>query len=419
MKIKKELKILITVLATGFILRLIWIFFFSPQELVSDSLHYHRLAESVLSGKGYFFRNFYAFRPPGYSFFLAGVYSIFGVSTLAVKIVQAILGIATAFIIYLLTKKLSNSRTALIAMSFFAFYPQFIRYPGGIISETLFLFLFILCVYFFYKYIDTSSHKEGIVAGILLGLSALTREAALYFVVFIIIWMFLYRGKGNARNILKKSLLIFTCVILTIIPWTIRNYLVYPKFVLISTNSGTNFYHGNNPLATGGFDDHLMLPPGLKFPGHMTDDLPPREYHYLENEANEVAFKEGAQFILDNPVNTFRLAFRKMFILLRPPYYQIHFRDLFSLQQAMMLFWFVSYVFVLIAGTNGIFYAFRENWRKWILLFFWIILICAMHIAAFAMTRYRLPIIPFLIIFAAVAMNRWLAVRKSNKYQIK
>lgn len=413
MIIKKELNILIAILTIGFILRLIWIFFFSPQELVSDSLHYHRLAESVLSGKGYFFRNFYAFRPPGYSFFLAGVYSIFGVSTLAVKIVQAVLGIATAFIIYLLTKKLSNSRTALLAASFFTFYPQFIRYPGEILCETLFLFLFILCVYFIYKYIDVSTHRQGIIAGVLLGLSALTREAALYFFVFTVIWMFLYKGKGNAKNIFKKSFLVFIFMALTIAPWTIRNYLVYPKFVLISTNSGTNFYIGNNPEATGMY--LWRLPQGLKFPGHMKADLPPREYHRLENEAKEIGFQEGLKFVKANPAKTLKLATKKVFLLLRPPYYQIDINNLFSLQQIMVVTWFISYIFILVAGIAGIALSFRQNWRKWALLLYWIVLVVSIHSVTFIITRFRLTIMPFLIIFAAFAVDRFLVHLSKDK----
>lgn len=39
-------------------------------------------------------------------------------------------------------------------------------------------------------------------------------------------------------------------VFATIAPWTVRNYLVFNRFILISSNFGTNFIIGNSPATT-------------------------------------------------------------------------------------------------------------------------------------------------------------------------
>jgi hypothetical protein len=52
---------------------------------------------------------------------------------------------------------------------------------------------------------------------------------------------------------------------IVVLPWTIRNYVQFNKFILVSNNGGVNFWMGNNPNAYGGFyfprdDSNPLLP---------------------------------------------------------------------------------------------------------------------------------------------------------------
>lgn len=53
------------------------------------------------------------------------------------------------------------------------------------------------------------------------------------------------------RRALKLWLVMSAATLLTVLPWTVRNYFVLGAFIPISTNSGNNFYIGNNPQYEG------------------------------------------------------------------------------------------------------------------------------------------------------------------------
>ncbi len=139
-------KILLLILILCLLFRIVWIFVFSPIELTDDPKAYDSIAKGLVQGEGYHEDGKRAFRPPGYPYFIAFLYSIFGDNPLSVKLVQALLGVFTCLIIFLLGRRFANERTGLWAAGFFAVYPQFIRYSGSLYVETLFIVLFFLAV---------------------------------------------------------------------------------------------------------------------------------------------------------------------------------------------------------------------------------------------------------------------------------
>jgi hypothetical protein len=78
-------------------------------------------------------------------------------------------------------------------------------------------------------------------------------------------------------------------------PWTVRNYRVFDRFVLISTNGGFGLYGANNPAATGGYLEH------------WPDDL----MQMPELDADREARKRASLWIVSNPLRFVALAFEK------------------------------------------------------------------------------------------------------------
>ena len=67
------------------------------------------------------------------------------------------------------------------------------------------------------------------------------------------------RGPGGGSVFMQtaKGLGIAILIALAIVsPWTIRNYLTFHRFILVSANSGMNLFEGNNPVATGEFSEN-------------------------------------------------------------------------------------------------------------------------------------------------------------------
>jgi hypothetical protein len=80
------------------------------------------------------------------------------------------------------------------------------------------------------------------VAGVALAVAALTREMALYVVPAAALW--LARGAGGREGRRGAFVLSFV-VIACILPWTLRNYRLHGRFVLISTNRWYPVAEGN------------------------------------------------------------------------------------------------------------------------------------------------------------------------------
>ncbi|MCK4810122.1 MAG: glycosyltransferase family 39 protein [Candidatus Omnitrophica bacterium] len=405
-------KILFVALTFAFFLRLFWIFAYSPKEIKSDPYYYDKAAKHIIEEGSYRNGQLFAYRPPAYPYFLAGIYKLFGYNYLAVKVIQAILSILTCIVIYLLTKLLSNKLTALIAAGLFAFYPQFIRYPGELWSETLFLFLFMSAILFLYRFMRHSANKDGIISGILLGLSALTRETAFLFIAPISVWIFISSpSPGKVKKSIKKFLVIAIFMMVTMSPWIIRNYAILHKIVPVSTNGGINFYMGNNPDANGDF--LWRLAPGVIWPDTL-ENATDEELSRLELRAGSEGYKKGIEFILEDPIRSVRLSLKKLYLLWRVPYHNMDLTQL-TPETIFRIVWLVWYAGLIILAIPAIIILIKDMNVEWWLFHFWIISISLVIMLTYSTTRYRLLAIPFIIILASLTIEKIIRPLVCNK----
>ena len=86
--------------------RLLAVLSFHP-PLLSDAIDYDGLARSIVAGKGFFlYGKIYAFRTPGYPLIVAGIYWLFGSSSIALGVLQTILDVISCWLLYLIGKRL-------------------------------------------------------------------------------------------------------------------------------------------------------------------------------------------------------------------------------------------------------------------------------------------------------------------------
>jgi len=396
-------KILLLILILCFILRLVWIFVFSPIELTDDPKVYDSIAKGLVQGEGYHVAEKRAFFPPGYPYFLAVFYSIFGFHIFPVQLVQTVLAAITCLLIFFLGKKLANERTGLCAAGLFAVYPQFIRYPGNLYVETLFIFLFLLALVFLFDIGQKPSYLKPVTAGFILGLSALVREISLFMLFPIILWAILMMKGSSEKGQWGKRLSVFVVFFaLTISPWTLRNYYLFHSFIPISTNGGFNFYLGNNPQATGEYNYESDAK--IKWP-HPLNNESPEELLLLEVEAARIGYKKGINYILHNPDHFFRLALKKFVLLWRPPTYNLNLRKNF-IETIYRIIWLVNYLLILLLAIPGLWISVKSFGREWILFPLLLFSVTGIHMLMYSATRYRLPWIPMLMILAALTIDR-------------
>lgn len=398
---EKKISYLIFIFLVSLILRLVYISLFEAEiGPLDDPSYYLRIAQNILDGQGYREVNLLAYRPPLYAYFIAGIFSVFENNLDAVRIIQALLASIMCFGIFFIGRIFVTTRTGLIAAGFCAVYPHLIHYSVQLWSEQLFMFFIILAFLSFLFSERKASVWLRIVTGILLGLSALTREAGILVLFGFLIWLNIVHK--NVLISLKRWWILALFAFITVAPWTIRNYLVFDKLVPITTNGGINFYMGNNPGATGTF--RWAIPPGARWNEESPNG-------FFETQASSLGYKYGFQFIKDNPGQFLKLLAKRAFFLFQPPYFVINFEES-KVETISKIIWLAMYIILFVfALVIGPFHTRFEP--KFLSLSFITVLMLALpYLITYAATRYRLSMIPFMAMAAAVVADRIFSARK-------
>ena len=249
---RSETMLLLAVFLFGLMLRLLSVSFLGGYSAppVFDGISYDILADNLISGNGFVLDFTTAFRPPGYPFFLALIYLIFGHRYEWIRISQAVLGAISPVLMYVLTKRLWSWRVASLAALGMAAHPLLIYFTQAIYPETLIIFLLCLLLLSAVSSTKPVLMRRILLVGLILGMMTLIRPDVIVLGALFALWItFSYRDR--LKGIMAAGLLV-CCVLSLVLPWTWRNYHEFDNFVPVSTNGGVNLWAGNNPLAQGG-----------------------------------------------------------------------------------------------------------------------------------------------------------------------
>ena len=272
--------ILFIILLLGLLLRLSYLSefrqtpFFNAQLLSGLDQHtWDEIGTKVVSHP-WFVDGSPFYQAPGYAYFLATVYSIFGIHNyLAAGIIQVLLDLLTAFLIFLIGKRLWNDWVGLIACVFYSFYRPFIYYSATLLSDSFILFTNVLCLFLVYWTLERPERKNRwLLAGLSFGLATITKPTILLFAFLSFFLIFLsptgrgyvggvgqasrlsLRGRlGDRGNLILPFLLFLLGFSLLVAPIIIRNSLLAGKFVTISTNGPVAWQFGNSDDSIGLF----------------------------------------------------------------------------------------------------------------------------------------------------------------------
>jgi len=211
---------------------------------LQDDWDYDRHARSIAAGDG-FPDSYYvadrgpsALRAPGYPYFLAGVYVVSGDSIDAGRYVNALLGALAVFLLYLVTSRIWGRRIGLIAAVGAAIFPPLVVLSRDLLSESLFIVLELGTVLAVLEYRRQRWLRWAVLAGLLAGLAALTRNPGPALVLPVLIGLWVQRPRFSWRAAGPPALAL-ACVVLAIAPWTVRNAIEFGR--LIPLTSGTGF----------------------------------------------------------------------------------------------------------------------------------------------------------------------------------
>jgi len=396
-----------------------------------DAPSYDALATNLLAGNGLqmqawagLFRDpqetvtVHAFRPPLLPIVLAGIYGVFGHHFWAARVAMALLSAATCVVVLRIAHRLFGTTTAAVTGFLMAIYPKFIYYGGEPVTETLCTLMLALAVSVLLAAYDAGrgaaedpgchaqvpawacreqdarSSKSLSVApsggwrwlagGALLALAALSRSSLLAFPGAAALWVILAR-RNKTRAVAEAALLLIGFV-LVMTPWWIRNFRVFGHIVPATTEGGYTLWVTNNERATGG--------------GHCFMPEPPGEFEGLnEHEIDRTFQRNGAQYIREHPDHFLRLAAAKFLRFWRLwPH-----ADEPSVGLPAAILAGLSFTPILLLALWGAIVT-RARWRALLLLYLLFLYYTSLHMVFMAITRYRVPIEPYLIVLAAAAL---------------
>jgi 4-amino-4-deoxy-L-arabinose transferase-like glycosyltransferase len=181
-------------------------------------------------------------RVPGYPAFLAAVFAFAGNSPRAVMLAQAVLDLATCFLIALIAARLApeifRRRVALAGLWLAALCPFTANYAAVALTETLTIFLTTLAILILLEtdlggkisvFRDRRSTSwllnPWFLAGLVVGFGTLVRPETplLLFAAGLVLAIKWWRP-ANWLKLLRASLLLGVGVILPLVPWAARNW---------------------------------------------------------------------------------------------------------------------------------------------------------------------------------------------------
>src|SRR5713101_4868779 len=179
--------------------------------------------------------------PPGYSILVAGIFKIFGESDPAIEFVQMLCDSLAAVFVFLIAGELMSAGVAITAGLLAALSPQFAYYSVLLLPDSLAVLPILVAVYFLIRAIKHPRFRSFALAGILIGLSCWLRANALLLAPILACLVPLLLPRG--RRLCYSLALVFGAAIL-IAPITIKNAIVFHRFIPLSLGAGQKLLEG-------------------------------------------------------------------------------------------------------------------------------------------------------------------------------
>ncbi len=254
------------VLLVSGLLKVLLAFAFADLTPRYDEVEFLEFGHRILSGDAPVL-----WRAPGYQSFVALGLLLAGGKVIGVRLLQVLLSVATTWFVYRIGRREAGERAALLAATFVAFYPSHVAFSHLLWAETLFLFLIVAAadrLLAARKAGDAGggawmgANREIVLAGLLLGASALVRSVGVPLLVVAAAWLLVRRGRVATLSLVAAAAVV-------IVPWSITASVRAGRFVIVDTNPGWNLWSGNNPYIAPGQQGTWAT--GLSFQNGLED----------------------------------------------------------------------------------------------------------------------------------------------------
>lgn len=195
----------------------------------TDGVAYDQIALNILEGHGFSKNPGEPYEKdstitPGYPFFLAFIYALFGHSKIVVVLIQIILGALVMIALYRFVYKRFGEKPAFWASLLFILDINSALFTTQLTTESLFTLVLVMTLLLVLEVFEEGSLGKTLLAGIFLGMATIIRPIAIYFAFPILIYVLFTK---ISRKKLGQWAIILGLQLILISPWVIRNRVVF------------------------------------------------------------------------------------------------------------------------------------------------------------------------------------------------
>lgn len=317
--------------------------------------------------------------------FLAGIYTLFGYHPLAARIIIGLISTVNVWLLFLIGRRLFGTTVALVASAIAAVYAYLIFYGVALVTETPFTLALLIALYLSLRIRAGEMQGVGpwVLLGVALAVAVLLRMAVIFFVPVLLLWLYYAVRKETKLWLAAIPLVVIG---LAVLPLTIRNYLLWQQFLVSEAQFGHVFWNGNHPGHHGNFHPFKVFP------------IPP-EVLASKNDVliTNTLLRMGVQNVLNQPWDFVMLTLTRLreFFLFWPT------ADSSLSANLLRAFSFGLIVPFALFG----FFANLRRFAELAPIYLLIVVHTGIYAVTWTMIRYRVPLDPFFILFAAYTLQ--------------
>jgi Dolichyl-phosphate-mannose-protein mannosyltransferase len=239
-----------------------------------------------------------AWLTPVYPLLVAMAFKLFGAFTAPAFFFLVFLNIlfstAVCIPIFSVAKRIGGIGLGSAAAWLWALFPNAIMVPFEWIWDTsLSALLCAILLWATVKLSDAHRLRDWIAYGLLWGFVLMTNPSLASLLPFLLAWAAYRAGRQATPLPLSRPALVLASAILCCLPWTVRNYAVFHRFVPLRSNFPLELYIGNNE----NYDEKRV-----RYPGPITKERElVRYFHMGEMPFMDEEMRKAKNFIFTHP----------------------------------------------------------------------------------------------------------------------
>jgi tetratricopeptide (TPR) repeat protein len=339
------------------------------------------------------------------------IYKIYGENWETLALLQILMGSLNCLFIYSIGEKIFGRAVGLLAALILLLYGNLTLIELTLEPEAFVLFFNSLLILILMQNQAETDPGKGrwFLAGLVIGLATITKPNALLLLPVTLLWIW-QTNRSPGRKIQSMFPVLFG-VALIISPVTLRNYVKFQDFILVTADSGKVFFHGNGPGSTGmeradlpdqGFAEESQSEPDSAHAFFRRTARVLAGRPLKPSECSRFWFARTLDHIRAHPFSVFLLDTRKFFYFWGN--YEVHDIDSTYKNYRTIQNWpLLPFGIISALGIVGMGLALKK-FRQAFLLYAMILVYLISNLIFFVTSRYRLPAAPFLCIFAAYTL---------------